>query len=158
MTYIDLNPVRAQMVANPDDFAFGSIYRIKESLERGEGDPTPSVGPLAELADGERGQAYLALTRHLAGLVHESDHPKQGIPRKHIPEFIQLWIGSKLLNETAQALSDKRLSRWSSRVYGSEAFIQQTLQPQNSGPTTNVRHRTIAKRAPLRRHADMADT
>lgn len=126
MTYIDLNPVRAKMVHNPEDFEFGSIYQIKEALENGEKDPTPAVGLLSHLPDGERGEAYLALSRHLAERTRNKDTES-----RNIPDFLKFWIGAMLLNETLNVFESKALSNWSARIYGSDRYIAETLQAED---------------------------
>ena len=157
LSYIELNPVRAQIVALPEDFAYCSAHHIKTALENGEKDPTPAVSSLSQLPDDERGEAYLALNRFLARVVLEGADIKQGIPRHRIPEFLSYWLGSRLLNETLQAFSDKRLSRWGSRVYGSEAFTEQILGQANSVPTSAGRSASTQQGA-LRGSATMAPT
>ena len=123
MTYIDLNPVRARMVHDPEDFEFSSIRRIKETLEQEDRDLTPAVGRLAHLPDGDRGRAYLELSRYLAARTRAEEKR-----RSDIPDFLKYWIGAKLLNETMSLFESKTLSNWSVRIYGSDRYVADTLK------------------------------
>jgi len=123
LVYIEMNPVRANIVADPAAFAFCSAGRMKASLALGR----QPEAPVLELMMGTlpveaRAPAYLRMMLSIARAVGDPTLKTPMLPMTTTDRGRQ--INMKAVFE---ALENKAPGGQSQLIYGSEEFIKETL-------------------------------
>ena len=128
--YIQTNPVRAKMVANPSDYQWSTAGKIATALREGLPVKVPPLALFAAIMDPtDRANAYLAFHDSSARRIYNPMAALELPP----PEVIALGITQEDWNHTVKELKSRGPAQWSKVAYGSPAFEEQ-LQSQSKGP------------------------
>jgi len=111
MAYIELNPVRANMVTDPAAFEFSSVGRIAARLSRGETPTVPAVDFLAEVPECLRAQYYLAWIRSVTDDKQNPESVPQASAWRHLD-----------MKALRKALAEKAPAQWNTEVYGTTTY------------------------------------
>jgi len=135
LTYIEMNPVRADLFEDPADFAFSSVGRIRKAIDRGERPKAPVIKDLERFPEMHRAQIYLDWVRTVAIIAKDPDNPRKGLPR--ITTALGRHIDMVAVTET---LTSRAPANGSHHIYGSRAFVRRTLSEAGwhrprAGPT-----------------------
>jgi len=123
LAYIEMNPVRANMVSDPGEYPYCSAGHLKAALNRGEQPEAPPIEMLSTLPEGNRAGTYLQLMRFFAKSESDPDLGITGIPMsttergRHID-----------LDTVFEALESREPAPEIGLVYGSADFVKGTYQ------------------------------
>jgi len=144
LTYIEMNPVRADLVEDPADFGFSSVGRIRQAIDRGEQPKAPVIKDLERFPETHRAQTYLDWVRTVAILEKDPDNPRKGL------SMITTTLGRHIdMEAVTEALKSRAPASWSHHVYGSRAFVRKTMTEAGwyrprAGPTRDAPAATSA--------------
>jgi len=123
MSYADLNPVRAGIVARPGDFEFSTAGKLQRALDQGRKPGFPPVGFLRHVAPEKRAATYLVWLDFLAKCGQKPNvlPSLEGFAYAIEKEGIDV-------SQVQQQIKNKEPSNWSKPVFGNENFVKRILK------------------------------
>lgn len=129
IAYVELNAVRAGIVANPVDWPFCTAGQIFRAVQEGK---TPYIEPsgfLAHLDAADRPAAYLAWMEDLTKRHHDPEYRNQPAPMS-----LRQLVGDIDPSATMDHIEERRTCKRGRAVYGSPSFVEKILGKKAVGP------------------------